>query len=72
MTHHHYNDLPNWLKEATAAIIPTTFWDEDSYDPPELDGYLAFIPDGLDEPNEHVPSVPCAHIIWPCPLWILL
>ena len=63
MVHHPFNDLPNWLKEANATIIPASIQDEDSDDPPELDGYLAFIPNNLDEPNKRVPFVPCAHII---------
>ena len=71
MVHHSFDDLPYWLKEADAAIIPTSFWDEDSDNPPELDGYLALIPDGLDEPNQRVPFVPCAHIIR-SRLWVLL
>ena len=64
MVHHSFDDLPYWLKEANAAIIPTSFWDEDSDDPPKLNGYLALVPDGLDELNQRVPFVPCAYIIW--------
>jgi len=41
--HHPFNDLPNWLKEADAMIISTSFRDEDCDDPPELDGYLALL-----------------------------
>ena len=51
MVHHSFDDLPYWLEEADAATIPTSFWDEDSDDPPKLDGYLALVLDGLDEPN---------------------
>jgi hypothetical protein len=34
MVHHPFDDFPNRLKEANATIIPTTFWDEGSDDPP--------------------------------------
>jgi hypothetical protein len=49
MIHHPFNDFPYRLKVADAAIIPTAFGDEESDNPPKLDGYLAFIPDGLDK-----------------------
>ncbi len=62
MVHHSFDDLPDWLKEADAAIIPASFWDEDSDDPPKLNGYLALVPNSLDEPYQRVPSVPCAHM----------
>jgi hypothetical protein len=71
MVHHSFNDLPHWLKEADAAITPSSFQDEDSDNPPELDGYLALVPNGLDKPNQRVPFVPCAHIIR-SHLWVLL
>ncbi len=52
IVHHPFkNDFPYWLEEANATIIPTAFGDEDSEDPPKLDGYLAFIPGGLDKPG---------------------
>ena len=63
MVHHLFYDLPNWLEEAGAAIIPASFWDEDSDDPPKLDGYLALVPDSLGELDQRVPFVPCAHIV---------
>jgi len=64
--HHLFDDLPNWLEEANAMIISASFWDEDCDDPPELDGYLALIPDGLNKSNQRLPFFPCAHIIWSC------
>jgi hypothetical protein len=51
MVHHPFDDFPYRLKEANDAIIPTAFGDEDSDNPPKLEGYLTFIPDGLDEPS---------------------
>jgi hypothetical protein len=51
MIHHPFNDLPNGLREVDAMIVPTAFRDEDSDYPPELEGYLTFIPDGLDKPS---------------------
>jgi hypothetical protein len=51
VVHHPIDDIPNWLEEANAAIVPATFGDEESDDPPKLEGYLTFIPDGLDEPS---------------------
>jgi hypothetical protein len=51
MIHHPFDDFLDWLEEANAKIILTTFGDEDSDNPPKLDAYLAFIPDGLDKPG---------------------
>ncbi len=51
MVHHPFNDFTYWLEEANAAIISTAFGDEDSDDPPKLDGYRDCIPDGLDKPG---------------------
>jgi len=61
--YHLFDDLPNWLKEADATIISASFRDEDCDNPPELDGYLAFVPNGMNKSNQHVPFFPCAHII---------
>ncbi len=49
MLHHLFDDLPYWLEEANAPIVPAAFGDEDSDDLPELEGYPTFIPDSLDE-----------------------
>ncbi len=51
IVHHPLDDLPIWLKEADALIVPAAFGDEDSDNPPKLEGYLTFIPDGLDKPS---------------------
>ncbi len=51
MVHHPFDDLPYWLKEANAPIVPTAFGDEDSDDPPKLEGYPTFVPDGLNKPS---------------------
>jgi hypothetical protein len=51
MVHHPFNDFSNQLKEANPAIVLTTFQDEDSDNPPKLDGYPTLIPDGLDKPS---------------------
>jgi hypothetical protein len=37
---HPFNELPYWLKEANAKIVPATFGDEDNDYPPKLEGYL--------------------------------
>jgi hypothetical protein len=51
MVHHSFDDLPYWLKEANALIVPIAFGDEDSDNPPKLEGYPAFVLDGLDKPS---------------------
>jgi hypothetical protein len=51
MVHHPFDDLPFWLKKANAAIVPAAFGDEDSDCPPEFEGYLTLITDGLDKPS---------------------
>ena len=71
MVHHPFDDLPDWFEEADATVIPASFRDEDSDDPPKLGGYLALVPNSLDKPNQYVPFVPCAHIVQ-SRLWVLL
>ncbi len=44
-----FDNLPNWLEEADATIITASFWDKNCNDPTQLCGYLALVPDDLDE-----------------------
>ena len=62
MAHHPFGDLPHWLEETNALIVPATLWNEDCDNPSELDGYRAFFPNGLDKPDKGFPTV--AFVVW--------
>ena len=62
LVYHPFDDLPNCLEEADAAIIAASFRDKDCNNPAELGGYLALVPDCLDELHQRLPILSGAYI----------